>query len=598
MKSFDKFIKEEVDLRKSKGIPSDFMSKAEQEARVKKGVRPDDESQMRNVAPRFRTFMIRSEELMQISNGRMITTQQFQQRCNQLEELAKKVVLEEFGDILSESSVPVELDIKLVKMGDVSRQIPNIGRVPKTSNEPIENIADMDLLNQPQPEQAEQELPQQPEECEECEPGQPPQSQQLNPQQQAGEDLAAAIDKKKILNMIAQGAGKKTKEIIRYSETVEEGLMNIFGNNATDIKNCWIGLSEEADKMDWIIPIRSKAGMMKGAPGGMAGACEVVWESLSGERYDLKLILEKQATKVIIKAVGVDFPMLIHEAVKGVYTFLQSVSIKRGEAAKIVKKATSSFTDEAQDFRYGPPALQMLIEFTNKFPESENYKQFQAKIYKFLAHDKERHKEQLKNIEEMAEKMEGNQKEQYKELIKRMKKRVELYKTDAQFLEIMKSLFSTFDQVGGEYRLNEDKFNESHAKKEIQEIVNFIVKEDEYLSGRAAEYERYKKAQEEAAKRPKVEEEPESEIDKLVRKAANREEDETEVVDYKKMSDAELSKLSQSEIQSAIDKAVEEENYEFADKLTKKFLKGEAKKVWETELQRINEMYKLHTRRK
>jgi hypothetical protein len=41
--------------------------------------------------------------------------------------------------------------------------------------------------------------------------------------------------------------------------------------------------------------------------------------------------------------------------------------------------------------------------------------------------------------------------------------------------------------------------------------------------------------------------------------------------------------------------AFEEENYELAGELTKKYLKGEAKKVWENELQRINE---AHTRRK
>jgi hypothetical protein len=87
-------------------------------------------------------------------------------------------------------------------------------------------------------------------------------------------------------------------------------------------------------------------------------------------------------------------------------------------------------------------------------------------------------------------------------------------------------------------------------------------------------------------------------MDKLIKQSLSRETENTEEKDFEKMSDSELSKLSQSEIQSAIDKAVEEENYEFADKLTKKFLKGEAKIVWEKELQRINEMYKLHTRRK
>jgi hypothetical protein len=54
--------------------------------------------------------------------------------------------------------------------------------------------------------------------------------------------------------------------------------------------------------------------------------------------------------------------------------------------------------------------------------------------------------------------------------------------------------------------------------------------------------------------------------------------------------------MSIGEIQQEIERAVEEENYELASELTKKYLKGEAKKVWETELQRINESYH-HTRK-
>ena len=49
-----------------------------------------------------------------------------------------------------------------------------------------------------------------------------------------------------------------------------------------------------------------------------------------------------------------------------------------------------------------------------------------------------------------------------------------------------------------------------------------------------------------------------------------------------------------TEIQQAIDDAVAEENYELAGELTNKYLKGEAKKVWENELNRINE--NLHIR--
>ena len=53
--------------------------------------------------------------------------------------------------------------------------------------------------------------------------------------------------------------------------------------------------------------------------------------------------------------------------------------------------------------------------------------------------------------------------------------------------------------------------------------------------------------------------------------------------------------MTMAEIQKEIDDAVAEENYELAAELTKKYLKGEARKVWENELQRINESH--HTRR-
>ena len=158
-----------------------------------------------------------------------------------------------------------------------------------------------------------------------------------------------------------------------------------FSSNRT-ILNLWVQMSDIADKMDWVIPIDRKAGMMKDMPGGMAGAVQVKWESFSGNLYNMNLLLEKEATKIVIKSAGVDFPMLIHETIKGIFLFLQSGAIKKDKkTAEIVKKATSSFMDEAQDFRYGPPALQKLINFVNKFPESNESNELSSKVFYYLA---------------------------------------------------------------------------------------------------------------------------------------------------------------------------------------------------------------------
>jgi hypothetical protein len=401
---------------------------------------------------------------------------------------------------------------------------------------------------------------------------------QEQPEEKVGASLVSAIDKKKLLNMMTQAAGKLTKDIIRISETVEKELSEIFGTiQGKQILNCWIRMSDLADKMDWVIPIDRKSQMMKNMPSGMAGACQVVWESHSGSEYNLSLILEKEATKIVIKSVGIDFPMLIHETIKGIYLFLQSGAIKRDkETAKIIKKATSSFTDEAQDFRYGPPALEMLIKFINKFPEFSRYKRLDAKVFTILACDKQRAQEEAKASTQ-----------EWKELLE---KKADVVRTDNQFLEIMESIFSTFDLQGSEFVLNEQKFNESHAKSEIAKIIKYIVDDIEDYKREIQEWESEQEEREEENRWKNSEEsDEESDIDRLIRNSFGDDEDQQKI-------QKPYEEMTMVEIQQVIDDAVSEENYELASELTKKYLKGESKKVWEKELKRINE--NLHITRR
>ena len=342
-------------------------------------------------------------------------------------------------------------------------------------------------------------------------------------------------------------------------------------------------------------------------PQGMAGACQVKWESHTGNYYNMSLLLEKEATKIVIKAVGVDFPMLIHEAVKGVYLFLQSGAIKKDkETAKIIKKATSSFTDEAQDFRYGPPALQMLVNFINKFSESSEYKRLDTRVYTILAYDKEGVKEELKKAKESVKLAKekstktGDIDDEYavddaEFLVDFLEKRLKVVRTDDQFLEITNSIFSCFDSQGGRFVLNEDKFNNSHAKDEISKIIKYIVDDIEEAKKEAEEYKRamddYNREEKERgeeetwrSKSQEREDEEESDIDRLVRQSLNKQEEEPK-------ENKPYNQMTMSEIQMEIDNAVADENYELAHELTQKYLKGEAKKIWENELSRINESH-------
>ena len=387
--------------------------------------------------------------------------------------------------------------------------------------------------------------------------------------------------------MITQAAGKSTKDIIRASDIVDEGLQEIFGDSSRRILDCWVRMSDLADKMDWVIPIGRKSQMMKDMPGGMAGAVQVKWESHSGNFYEMKLLLEKEANKIVIHATGVDFPMLIHETIKGIYLFLQSGAIKKDkETAKIIKAATSSFEDEAQDFRYGPPALQMLLNFVNMFPESNQYQRLDTRVFAMLAVDKERAMDEAKNA-----------KEEHKEFLQ---KKADIARTDEQFLEIMKSLFSVFDLQGANYVVNEERFNTSLAKREIKKIIDYIVEDIEEYKREIEEWEQEQRERDEESKYRQeyndeegtVEpgQEEESELDALIKQTLYGQEE------TPKSSEVDYNELTQREIQELIDDALDAGDYERV-KMLAQYMK-EGKEVYMKELERINESHSFHTRRK
>ena len=575
MKNFEQFIKEEVDLRGNTGVPDDFMRKSDEEARKNLGVRPDDESQMRNLWPSFEGAMRQSQQILSTGpNGQRLSQQEVQERIAKLEKLAEKVVRDQFDEILDASIKPIELDIKLVPMGSVNREIEDINQVPKQAKQPTEEEQEeqdeRDEENQEQEEQTPEE--------------------RMEGEETPGTDLVSAVEKKKILNMITQAAGKSTKDIIRASDIVDEGLQEIFGDGYRTILNLWIQMSDIADKMDWVIPIDRKAGMMKDMPGGMAGAVQVKWESFSGNLYNMNLLLEKEANKIVIKSTGVDFPMLIHETIKGIFLFLQSGAIKKDKkTAEIVKRATSSFMDEAQDFRYGPPALQMLLNFVNKFSESGDYKRLETRVFTMLAVDKERAMSEAKNAPA-----------EYKEYLE---KKASIARTDKEFLEIMKSIFSVFDNVERDgkiqFTVNEEKFNTSLAKREVKKIIDYIVEDIEDYKRELEEWEREQKEREEEDKYRQEQpgqdndeyakpEEAESELDALIRKSLSGEDDE-------KSSEVDYSELTQRELQELIDDALDVGDYKRVQMLAQYMKEG--KEIYLKELERINEGHSFHTRR-
>jgi hypothetical protein len=300
---------------------------------------------------------------------------------------------------------------------------------------------------------------------------------------------------------------------------------------------------------------------------------------------------------------------------------MSSAIKKDAEIAEEIKRATSSFKDESQDFKYGVPAQNMFRDFINACKDANKYTQMRARVFAQLAVDKPSKKSTFNkitptedgvvftpNVPKMVDVLYISSIDKsnwgWKESVGTdsgtyVKGAVGRY-TDEEFLEITNSLFSVFDSkmVDGKisFEINPERFAASKAKLEIEKIIADIVKAEDEAE------EEYRKALREwemeqrfgtNAPEPQGddEEHPEpgrkeaqSDIDKLVKQSLYGEAPKQEEGPKKEYKD-----MTVAEIQDEIQKAVEEEDYELAGYLKNTFLKGESKMVWDRELKRINE---------
>ena len=559
LKDFSQFVKEEADVRKNTGLPSDFTKNAEDAARRNLGVIPDEPKQLQ-----LGSLMSQAAQLM----VRSIPLNQIEEKFTQLEKIASDVIKEEFKTVFE--ILPIDLKLRLIRPNESV-----VGNLPSLSNKDVDsdekpeysqesedsqNEPHGEPQNEPKEHESENEESENEEEDEffsffnsESEEQQQESEEEnleeiINTEDEVtNKDVAMAIDKTQILNMITQGAGKATKDIIKYSEIVSNGIRDIFGDNAQRILDLFGKISEEADKRDWVTPIDVTKNLFKNNPIGIAGAVDVKFESL--ENYGELLTENSDYEKIVVRAYGVDFPMLIHEAVKGIYMTLQSPAIKKNpELAEEIKRATSSYKDESSDFRYGPLAQKMFRDFVNHCKDADRYPNMVERVFFFLSRDVEQ----------------GGK------------------FTDEEFLEVTNSLFSVFDKQNLDrgklgFVINQERFVESIARTKIESIIKEEVEFEEELEAeqRADDLKKALPSESETTKTPEPTngEEEVDEIEKLRRATAERE------TDYDNMSPREIQEL--------IDDALDSGDYEKV-KMLSQYLK-EGKEIYLRELERINE---------
>ena len=488
---FKKF-NEEASLKDNQGIPGSDRTKRD-EPKYIEDVDTRSEELIRRAGltnadiPRMgrmptQNFMRRMDRFMQLI-GQSQQLQSGNER--ELEELAEQIIRSNYGTILDN----VDLDIKIVAQGsiDMSDAEPSREEKAKYQNTKIDD------------------------------------------------NLKMEIDRRKIANNITQGEAKNTKHIL-HSDECKDALAEINPR----LFNLYDQITKMAEENDRIIPIEVKADMMKRQPGGFAGRVEVEWpeeekdeekekEDLSKkilkdlekgnepDEEDMEDLLSIGNPKIIARAL--DFPMLLHETVKGIYELIAAASIpKDKDVASMVKLNVDNLENESEDFRYGPYIAADIRDFVSQNSKIEDHPNIREHVYG---------------------KMHQMETKEFLDLIKGilMKTPVARRKVDAIIDEIVEEL--------NDYESKLSLYDQNQKLKDYRQM------DDE-------ETQTYDPGQEDGDTiDSEGGEEEDDEIQKLINQSNKREEVKKD--DYSQMSQRELQKL--------LDDALDSGNYEIIPKI-------------------------------
>ena len=276
--------------------------------------------------------------------------------------LAEEIIRTEFSDVIE--AMNINLDMKIVDfrsedIGDLSRKMsddPKKARDKAEREEELKGLED-DGDNEEKPIEI-----------------------------KSGEEMASdvtlksEVDKRKLINVIIQGAAKNVHRIIHmYRDQINDidpQLVNLMDN-----------ILKSNETMEWFVyedPNRARV-----IRGGMNGACEVEWENnsdmgksesmgddtaddmMKGDLENMEELPEIEGS-IKVKAYAIDFPILLHETVKGIYETIGLAGIPEdAEVAKNVMIETDTLYDEVEDLVFGKYVRQDLVKFINNNPKSE-----------------------------------------------------------------------------------------------------------------------------------------------------------------------------------------------------------------------------------
>ena len=264
----------------------------------------------------------------------------------QLEKLAEDIIMQEYGSILTQT----KLSIKFAKEGEIQQMMED---VPMETPEPQREISDKGTI--------------------------------------------AKIQARKIGNAIMQGEAKNAKRMLALPETMD-GMIKIFGPaNAAKMVDLLKKITDIASALDWRIPMEVQKQMWERDKGGFSGSVKVDFtpvktdeqtaedlikslESGDIETQEIEDTLNEMEPTII--AIGTDFAMLLHEAIKGIYKLIGTASIPddEEEAGKVIAN-TGTLSDELEDIRNGPYLAADLRDFVNRFTKSSSVENIREHVF-------------------------------------------------------------------------------------------------------------------------------------------------------------------------------------------------------------------------